>query len=79
MADPDLDLRGGLVLIYSPCWPFSTLRAEVPLVISSCFTQNKRGGELGPPGPSPRSTAVATLKYEIHCSPAIRFKGGSGW
>ena len=42
MADPDLELRGGPVLIFLPCWPFSLQSFLLFL----------------PPGPSPRSATV---------------------
>jgi len=60
VADPYLELRKGrgergrcavvFVLLALP--------AFLPSVISSLFTQNKRGGGVGPPGPSPRSATV---------------------
>ena len=50
VMDPDLELkgRGGGSL------DLLAQLAFFPSVISSFFTQN-RGGDLGPPGPSPRS------------------------
>ena len=57
VADPDFELRWG------PGFGLLALPAFLPSVISSFFTQNKRGGGVGPLGPSPRSaTGISKLK-----------------